>query len=215
MKKHFQYQTSGVCAQLIDFDLEDGKVSGVSFLGGCNGNLKAIAKLCEGKSGEEIVKTLTDENIKPETVIKIPIKTIESTDLIKVKSDEGYLDDDTRVRFDSVIDFPFFLLHVLKVYLSQHPKIEHRNGEPLVYELLDDKKLTTSFERVLDNGFVKGEPITLICQNINYYMDCPSLDTSDYFDWYTRNYLCKLIAFCGPTIFTLAHGFSSDTRAQN
>lgn len=58
MKKHFQYQTSGVCAQLIDFDLEDGKVSGVSFLGGCNGNLKAIGKLVEGKDADEVINIL-------------------------------------------------------------------------------------------------------------------------------------------------------------
>lgn len=76
-----------------------------------------------------------------------------------VDAEEGYLDDDTRVRFESVIDFPFFLLHVLKVYLSLHPEIEHRNGDVLVYELLDDKKLTSSFERVLDYGVVNGEPI--------------------------------------------------------
>ncbi len=58
MKKHYQYKTSGVCSQLIDFDLEDGKVSNVSFLGGCNGNLKAIGKLVEGKDAAEISSLL-------------------------------------------------------------------------------------------------------------------------------------------------------------
>ena len=58
MKEHFRYQTSGVCAQLIDFDLEDGKVSGVSFLGGCNGNLKAISKLIEGEDAKEVISIL-------------------------------------------------------------------------------------------------------------------------------------------------------------
>ena len=69
-----------------------------------------------------------------------------------VEAEEGYLDDDTRVRFESVIDFPYFLLHVLKVYLALHPKIKHSNGDALVYDLLDDKKLTSSFERVLNCG---------------------------------------------------------------
>lgn len=77
----------------------------------------------------------------------------------KIDTEDGCLEDDTRVRFESVIEFPYFLLHVLKVYISQHPEIVHRTGETLVYELLDDKKLTTSFERVLDFGSVNGEPI--------------------------------------------------------
>jgi hypothetical protein len=76
-----------------------------------------------------------------------------------VDTDDGYLDDETRVRFESVIDFPYFLLHVLKVYLELHPKIEHVNGDTLVFELLDDKKLTTSFERVLNYGAVDGKLI--------------------------------------------------------
>ena len=77
----------------------------------------------------------------------------------EISTEDGYLDDDTRVRFDSIIDFPYFLLHVLKVYLALHPEIEHRDEETLVYELLDDKKLTATFERVLDYGVVNGEPI--------------------------------------------------------
>lgn len=76
-----------------------------------------------------------------------------------VKTEDGYLEDDTRVRFESVIDFPYFLLHVLKVYLALHPEIKHSNADALVYELLDDKKLTSSFERVLNCGVVNGRPI--------------------------------------------------------
>ena len=58
MKEHFRYEPKGVCAQLIDFDLEDGKVSNVSFFGGCNGNLKAIGKLVEGKDANEVISIL-------------------------------------------------------------------------------------------------------------------------------------------------------------
>lgn len=76
-----------------------------------------------------------------------------------VDTEDGYLDDETRVRFESIIEFPYFLLHVLKVYLALNPKIEHKNGDILVYELLDDKKLTTAFERVLDYGVENGDPI--------------------------------------------------------
>lgn len=55
---HIQYRTKGTCSQMIEFDLEDGKVTNVSFFGGCNGNLKAISKLVEGMSAEQIVRTL-------------------------------------------------------------------------------------------------------------------------------------------------------------
>ena len=73
-----------------------------------------------------------------------------------VEKDDGNLDDDTRVRFESVIDYPFFLLHVLKVYLKLHPGIKHKNDGKLIDELLDDKKLTSAFERVLDYGTIDG-----------------------------------------------------------
>ena len=52
------YRTQGVCAQAINFDLEDGKVKNVEFYGGCNGNLKAIAKLVEGQDAQYVIDTL-------------------------------------------------------------------------------------------------------------------------------------------------------------
>ncbi len=50
----YNYIPNGVCARKISFDLENGVISNVEFQGGCNGNLKAIAKLVEGKKAEEI-----------------------------------------------------------------------------------------------------------------------------------------------------------------
>ena len=55
--KHF-YRTQGVCAQAIEFDLEDGIIRNVQFYGGCNGNLNGITKLVEGKPAAEIVDLL-------------------------------------------------------------------------------------------------------------------------------------------------------------
>lgn len=53
--KHIRYKTQGTCAQYIDFDLDDSNViHNVEFTNGCNGNLKAIAKLVEGKKSSEI-----------------------------------------------------------------------------------------------------------------------------------------------------------------
>ena len=52
------FRTRGVCASTISFELEDGIVSDVSFMGGCNGNLKAIAKLVEGMEAEKVISIL-------------------------------------------------------------------------------------------------------------------------------------------------------------
>ena len=54
----YEYNTKGVCARKITFDIEDGVVKNVEFYGGCNGNLKAISKLVEGKSAAEINEIL-------------------------------------------------------------------------------------------------------------------------------------------------------------
>lgn len=44
------YRTKTVCAQEIHFRLDGDVVHDIEFIGGCNGNLKAVAKLCEGKT---------------------------------------------------------------------------------------------------------------------------------------------------------------------
>ena len=51
----FDYKTTGTCAQVIHFERDDDKrIHNISFEGGCNGNLKAVSKLCEGMTAEEI-----------------------------------------------------------------------------------------------------------------------------------------------------------------
>ena len=53
------YKTSGTCARLIHFERDaENRIHNISFEGGCNGNLKAIAKLCEGMKAEEINEKL-------------------------------------------------------------------------------------------------------------------------------------------------------------
>ena len=51
----YEYKTKGTCSQRIFFDVENGKVKNVQFVGGCNGNLKGIAALVEGMSVEEVI----------------------------------------------------------------------------------------------------------------------------------------------------------------
>ena len=52
------YQTQGTCSKFIEFDVEDGIVNDVVFYGGCNGNLKAIPKLIDGWTVEQIEEKL-------------------------------------------------------------------------------------------------------------------------------------------------------------
>ena len=54
----YSYTTKGVCSRQISFDLEDGIIKNVSFVGGCNGNLKGICSLVEGIKAEEVIKRL-------------------------------------------------------------------------------------------------------------------------------------------------------------
>lgn len=53
--QHYEYKTKGTCAQKIFFDVEDGKLHNVQFLGGCNGNLKGIGALVEGMAVEDVI----------------------------------------------------------------------------------------------------------------------------------------------------------------
>ena len=53
------YKTHGTCARSITFTKnDDGTITNISFERGCNGNLKAIAKLCDGMKAEEIIAKL-------------------------------------------------------------------------------------------------------------------------------------------------------------
>lgn len=56
------YIPKGVCSRRIDFDLIEGKVRNVKFVGGCSGNLQGIARLIEGMDAKEAIKRL--EGIK-------------------------------------------------------------------------------------------------------------------------------------------------------
>lgn len=59
------YQTKGVCAREISFEYENGKIYNLTFVGGCNGNLKAISKLCEGKELAEVESILKGNTCGP------------------------------------------------------------------------------------------------------------------------------------------------------
>ncbi len=50
----YSYPTQIVCSKVINFDLDGDVVSNIEFIGGCNGNLKAISKLVDGWTVEKI-----------------------------------------------------------------------------------------------------------------------------------------------------------------
>ena len=54
----YDYKTESTCAQMISFDIDGDVVTNIVFLGGCNGNLKAIAKLVDGWTVERIEQML-------------------------------------------------------------------------------------------------------------------------------------------------------------
>ena len=51
----YEYKTKGTCSQRIFFEIEEGKLKNVQFLGGCNGNLKGICALVEGMEVQEVI----------------------------------------------------------------------------------------------------------------------------------------------------------------
>ena len=55
---HYDYKTENTCAQMISFDIDGDVITNISFLGGCNGNLKVIAKLVDGWTADRIEEML-------------------------------------------------------------------------------------------------------------------------------------------------------------
>ena len=57
------YKTQNTCCREIRFNLDKNIVTNVEFLyGGCPGNLKALPRLVEGLTVEEIISKLGDIN---------------------------------------------------------------------------------------------------------------------------------------------------------
>lgn len=55
----YQYATRGTCSELIFFDIDENTVvTNIKFIGGCNGNLKAVSKLVDGWTSAQIADKL-------------------------------------------------------------------------------------------------------------------------------------------------------------
>ena len=55
---NYTYQTEQTCSEQIDFDIVDGKLHNVSFLGGCHGNLQGVSRLVEGMDVSQVIDRL-------------------------------------------------------------------------------------------------------------------------------------------------------------
>lgn len=59
------YKPQGVCSVNIEFDLPNGNIENLKFTGGCDGNLKAIAKLVQGMPAENVIELLEGNTCGP------------------------------------------------------------------------------------------------------------------------------------------------------
>ncbi len=62
---HHEYRTRMTCSSKILFDLNGDVVTNIQFIGGCNGNLKAIAKLVDGWRVDQITEKLAGNTCGP------------------------------------------------------------------------------------------------------------------------------------------------------
>ncbi len=56
------YKTHGTCSREINFEVNNGLLHNVSFVGGCNGNLQGISSLVEGMDVHEAISKLENIN---------------------------------------------------------------------------------------------------------------------------------------------------------
>lgn len=55
---HYTYETEGVCSTRIEIELDGNIVKSVQFIDGCDGNLKAVARLVTGMTVEAVREKL-------------------------------------------------------------------------------------------------------------------------------------------------------------
>lgn len=61
----YTYRTKGTCSREISFELDGDRVKNVHFVGGCDGNLKAVARLVDGMTVEQIETLLRGNTCGP------------------------------------------------------------------------------------------------------------------------------------------------------
>ena len=105
-------------------------------------SLTPFVKAAKGNYSEK--NNTINEIVDPSFVIKRSYETSDSSD------------KDANVRFEGIIEFPYFLIHCLKTYVSVKGLTSDDEKE-LCESLLNDKKLNLSFKRVIEHGMYKDE----------------------------------------------------------
>ena len=59
------YTTRGTWSRQITFELDGNRVKNIHFVGGCDGNLKAVSKLADGMTVEQIESMLRGNTCGP------------------------------------------------------------------------------------------------------------------------------------------------------
>lgn len=55
---HITYKPKGVCSQLMEIDVDNGRIEKVEVAGGCSGNLQGISNLLVGMTVEDVISRL-------------------------------------------------------------------------------------------------------------------------------------------------------------
>ena len=53
------YKTKGTCSSAIEFEIEDGSLTDIKFIGGCQGNTTGVAALAKGLPVQEVIDKLS------------------------------------------------------------------------------------------------------------------------------------------------------------
>ena len=70
--KHIEFFPDGVCSKKISFDIDkNNHIHNLKFKGGCDGNLKAIAKILEDFDANTAVKLLTGMPVDEEILVAL------------------------------------------------------------------------------------------------------------------------------------------------
>lgn len=116
-------------------------------------------------------------NITEETENDVTIDEIIEL-AFKVNDIDGIDDNDAHIRFESIIDFPYFLLHSLRVFVKRYKvSLEKSYGE-----LLDDKKLISDFTTVIKYGRLNDKLIKDNKENFSRMFIIHLLQTRFIFD---------------------------------
>lgn len=98
---------------------------------------------------------VSDDEKDDEDRDKDSIKYIISDDFKNEDKEKTYNDEGKQKYFSSIIDFRFFLIHVLKVFI----RLNNNGTDKYTDSMIDDKKLDRIFKRVIDEGVEKKQKL--------------------------------------------------------